>query len=97
MLESQFEKYLIGDANITSKTKAVNSRMSKARAVEEYLSESLDVIVQDDMKMYDALRRIKQNMNDGNGSYSNSLRKYYSFKNKHEFPRIVDFERKNGL
>lgn len=44
-----------------------------------------------------ALILIKQKMRDGQGNFSNALRKYYIFKNGRKFPRILDFERENRL
>lgn len=92
MIEDKFEEFLIKDSNITSKDKAVRTRLSKARAVEEMLGENLDFIVTNDDKMYNALLLINSNMNNGNGAYSNALRKYYIFKNQKEFPRISDYK-----
>lgn len=92
MIEAAFEDFLSNDVAITSKDKAVNSRMSKARAVEKILGENLDFIVNDDKKMYKALLLINRNMNNNNGAYSNALRKYYIFRNKNEFPKISEFK-----
>lgn len=92
MIEDKFEEFLIKDSNITSKDKAVRTRVSKARAVEEMLGENLDYIVADDDRMYNALLLINSNMNNSNGAYSNALRKYYIFKNQKEFPRISNYK-----
>lgn len=92
MIEDKFEEFLIKDSNITSKDKAVRTRVSKARAVEEMIGESLDYIVADDDRMYNALLLINSNMNNSNGAYSNALRKYYIFKNQKEFPRISNYK-----
>jgi len=92
MLESEFENFLIRETTISSKDKAVRTRMSKARAVEKVLCQSLDSIVVDDEKMYKALVDININMNNGNGAYSNSLRKYYTFKTGEIFPTILAYE-----
>lgn len=95
MLESKFIEYLTADTSITSKDKAVKTRMSKARAVEKTLNVSLDALVEDDMKMYQALVTINETMNNNNGAYSNSLRKYYTFKTGKEFPRLTEFYEQN--
>ncbi len=92
MIEDKFEEFLIKDSSITSKEKAVRTRLSKARAVEEMLGENLDSIVADDDKMYNSLLLINSNMNNRNGAYSNALRKYYIFKNQKEFPRISNYK-----
>lgn len=93
MIDTSFETFLINEVNITSKDKAVRTRMSKAKAVERKLEESLDYIVADDIRMYKALTKINLLMNNFNGSYSNALRKYYIFKNKKSFPQLLEFER----
>ncbi|MDD3305831.1 MAG: hypothetical protein PHO29_01875 [Acetobacterium sp.] len=95
MQESKFMDYLINDSNITSKNKAVSSRMSRARAVEKTLNLSLDEIVDDDKKMYQSLIRINEEMKNANGNYSNALRKYYTFKTGKKFPRIEEFYDEN--
>jgi hypothetical protein len=93
MIESAFEEFLSKEITITSKDKAVRTRMSKARAVEKMLGENLDSVVNNDEKMYNALLLINTNMNNKSGAYSNALRKYYLFKNgKKEFPRISSYE-----
>jgi hypothetical protein len=97
MLEAQFEKYLLDDKQITSKDKAVNTRMSKARTVEKTVGKSLDSIVLDDKLMYDTLIEINKRMRNYNGSYSNALRKYYHFRTGKVFPHLASFERENGL
>lgn len=94
MLESEFESFLVGNKTITSKDKAVKTRISKARAVERELGCSLDYIVSSDEEMLCALKKINEVMKNSSGNYSNALRKYYLFKNKHEFPHIKSYETK---
>jgi hypothetical protein len=48
MIEEQFISFLKKDNNIASKDKAVKSRLSKARRVEEQFHVNLDVVVRDD-------------------------------------------------
>jgi predicted DNA-binding ribbon-helix-helix protein len=91
MREADFERFLDADSNITSKDKAVRSRMSKARKIEQHFYMSLDAVVADDNMMYDILSRIKNELSDYNGAISNALRKYYLFVHGHEFPRLCDF------
>jgi hypothetical protein len=93
MRDAEFAKYLDADANIKSKDKAVRSRMTKARKVEQYFNVSLDSVVADDNKMFDILCRIKKELNDSNGAISNALRKYYLFANGREFPKLSDYRR----
>lgn len=97
MLESEFERFLLDDKGITSKEKAVATRMSKARAIEETLKTSLDTVVSSDTAMYHALLEVNSKMKNQNGAYSNALRKYYIFKNNKAFPQINAFERINDL
>jgi hypothetical protein len=92
--ELEFESHLLADENIISKTKAVRSRINKARMIERHFDESLDDIVQDDDMTYKALRRIKTEMKDTNGVISNALRKYYAFINNRSFPALFEYEQK---
>lgn len=91
MDEIRFEEFLTEDTGITSKYKAVKTRLSKARAVEKCLNTDMGSIVSSDYKMYKALLSINALMNNSNGAYSNALRKYYLFRNNKEFPRIVEY------
>ena len=96
MKEAEFENYLMTDASITSKTKALRSRITKARAIEKHFEQSLDNIVSCDNSMYQTLLRIKAEMKDTNGTVSNALRKYYIFVNGKQFPSLVDYEKTKG-
>lgn len=93
MRDAEFVKYLDADANITSKDKAVRSRMTKARKIEQHFNIFLDSVVADDNKVFDILCRIKKELNDSNGAISNALRKYYLFANGREFPKLSDYQR----
>lgn len=92
MREREFENYLLEDENIVSKIKAVRSRVNKARMIEKHLNISLDHIVTDDYKMYEALLKIKVDLNDTNGNFSNALRKYYHFANGVAFPTLSNYK-----
>ena len=94
MKEIEFEKYLLADKNITSKTKALRSRISKARLLERHFEKSLDEIVCCDDEMYKTLMRIKAEIKDTNGTVSNALRKYYVFANGKSFPALNDYDNK---
>lgn len=96
MRERDFEEYLLSDESIKSKTKAVNSRISKARLIERELGVDLDEIVLDDTKMYQTLLRVKRETNDQNGNNSNALRKYYEFINGNRFPTLAEYEQKEA-
>ena len=93
MRENEFENFLNADSNIISKTKAINSRMSKARMIERHFETSLDTVVNNDDKMYAVLVRIKQEMKDTNGNISNALRKYYQFANGRVFPTLGSYKK----
>lgn len=95
MREEEFAKFLINDNQINSKDKAVRSRISKARLVEERFNVNLDQIVKDDKKVYDLLIRIKEELKDNNGAIQNSVRKYYIFVNKTAFPTLSKYEKTN--
>jgi len=96
MNETLFENFLLDDEGITSKNKAVSTRMSKARAVEKNFGSLENIVVSDD-KMYRVLVAINNEMKNGNGCYSNALRKYYTFKNGRDFPHISDYAREHQL
>jgi len=55
MRELEFKKILKGNADITSKEKAVYSRVSKVLRVEKDLNVNLDSNVVDDENMYNLL------------------------------------------
>ena len=96
MREQDFERYLLSDESIKSKTKAVNSRVSKARLIERELGVDLDDVVSDDAVMYETLIGVKQETNDQNGNNSNALRKYYEFSNGNKFPTLAEYEQKEA-
>lgn len=91
MREEDFRRFLIKCDSIESKSKAVSTRVSKASAVERKIGVNLDVIVKDDELVFTLLVRIQQEMRDLNGGYQNAVRKYYTFVNGKEFPRIRNY------
>lgn len=91
MKELEFENYLLEDKGIESKIKAVRSRMSKARMIEQHFNLSLDFIVEDDNRMYEILSKIKIEMKDAHGNLSNALRKYYLFTHGTTFPTLSKY------
>ena len=91
MRELDFESFLNSDSNIISKTKAVRSRVTKAKLIERYFGTPLDFIVSNDEMMYNTLLRIKAEMKDPNGTVSNALRKYYQFVNDKMFPTLAEY------
>ncbi len=94
MREAEFQQYLERDPQISSKEKAVRTRMTKARRVEELLGRPMDQIVAEDDAMYRALLKVRSGLDSGGGRYSNALRKYYQFVRGKEFPRLRDYERR---
>lgn len=90
MMEEAFEIYLNGDPAISS-PKAVKSRMSRARKAEGLLKTSLDVVVGDDDRMYEALEELQKYENPKSNPMQNTVRKYYKFKNDRAFPRKKDY------
>lgn len=90
-----FTKFLDEQSSITSKDKAVRSRLSKAAKVERDLNVNLDEIVKDQQATYLLLLDIQNKMNEHNGVYQNAVRKYYEFKNNKKFPRLSHFQTTN--
>lgn len=93
MREAEFERFLVNSEDIQSKKKAVASRVSKALKVERDLKVNLDSVVSNDERTYQLLLQIREQMNEVNGVYQNAVRKYYSFVNGEEFPRISHYEK----
>ena len=83
--------------SINSKSKAVRSRISRAHTSEEILGTSLDIIVIDDDRMYDALVKIHDDSRENNGKIQNAVRWYYKFVNKKEFPRLNSYCRSKRI
>ena len=92
MREFEFRTYLEHAEKIYSKNKAINSRISRANIAEEILDVSLDSVVTDDNRMYEALIRIKTDSRERNGNIQNAVRWYYKFINGKEFPRLTHFK-----
>ncbi|MGE7115112.1 hypothetical protein [Lysinibacillus sp. NPDC047702] len=89
---TSFEKFLTQQNSITSKTKAVQSRVAKASKVERDLKVDLDDIVKEDQLTYELLLRIQNEMNELNGVYQNAVRKYYEYRNGKKFPQLRHFK-----
>lgn len=83
--------------DIYSKKKTVISRVAKALKVERDLKVNLDNIVGNDEETYQLLLRIRHQMNEINGVYQNSVRKYYLFANNREFPRLKLYEKEQRV
>ena len=74
--------YLKNGVDVHLTDKAINSRLSRIRAVQEAFSISLDEIVSDDLEMYKALTYLNEIESTTHQPLQNALRKYYEFKNK---------------
>lgn len=96
MKEELFEKFLLSQESISSKDKAVNSRMSKGRKIERDLNVDLETVVQDDRATYLTLLRIQKEFGDKNGAIQNVLRKYYLFTHGKNFPTLAACEKRFG-
>ena len=90
MKEQAFEIFLTNEPTITS-ARAVTSRLAKARKIESILGKDLDVIVSDDLSMYDALLTL-QGFETSHNALQNALRKYYKFTHQREFPRLKNYK-----
>ena len=87
MRETDFEVYLRCDSNITSDL-GVKSRIRHANEAEKILKTPLDVVVADDDRMYEALLELKKHETSVRGQMQNALRKYYTFCNGKDFPKM---------
>jgi hypothetical protein len=93
MREGEFLKFLSSDKAIKSKEKAVRSRVSKAKQVEDKLNINLDVLVKNDDDTYNALLRLKNDFHDQHGVLQNAVRKYYIFVNDKKFPTLKNYKK----
>ena len=91
MREAEYRSFLEDAESINSKSKAVRSRVSRAYTAEEIMGCSLDYIVTDDERMYDALVKIRADPRESNGKIQNAVRWYYKFVNKKDFPRLSSY------
>lgn len=97
MREAEFRTFMEHAESINSKSKAVRSRIRRAYTAEEILGTSLDIIVIDDDRMYDALVKIHNDSRENNGKIQNAVRWYYKFVNKKEFPRLNSYCRSKRI
>lgn len=71
----------------------ISTRKNKAKDVINIIGIDLDVIVADDEEMYKAILKLQEVDDPNHTPRQNALRKYYSFRNGKEFPRVADYER----
>lgn len=86
MQDKNFREYLEQSGQFTQKS--ITSRVAKATAAERIIGCSLDVVVSDDDKMFDALVALQPHENPKHNPMQNAVRKYYIFKNGKEFPQL---------
>ena len=90
MKELAFEIFLNSDLSIKS-PRGVKSRLSHARGAEKILGTSLDIVVSDDDKMYEAMMELRKHENSIRAQKQNAVRKYYVFCNGKEFPKTKNY------
>ena len=93
MRESEFRTYLESIDSIYSKNKAVNSRISRANTAEVIIGENLDYVVADDMRMYEALKKVALDPRGRSGNIQNAVRWYYRFCNNKDFLRMSVYKK----
>ena len=74
-------------------TNGINTRKSRAKDVVDIIGKDLDIIVADDETMYQAILELQKVDNPAHTPRQNALRKYYTFRNSKEFPRISEYEK----
>lgn len=70
----------------------IATRKRKLVEAYEYIGKDLDAVVSDDDKMYDALIKLQEVDDPAHTLRQNALRKYYTFKNGKEFPRLSKYK-----
>lgn len=93
MIEAQFREFLGNDPSITSKDKAVQSRVTKAGKAQDILGKSLNEVVANDDLMYDSLVALQAHEDPKHNPMQNAVRKYYIFKNGRAFPQLRYYKR----
>jgi len=74
--------------------KGIATRKSKANDIGKITGKDLDIIVADDELMYQTILLLQGVDDSAHTPRQNALRKYYTFINGREFPRICEYERK---
>ena len=86
MQDKLFREFLEQSEQLTQKS--IISRVARAKAAERIIGFSLDIVVGDDDKMFDALVALHPYENPKHNPMQNAVRKYYIFKNGKEFPQL---------
>lgn len=97
MRAEDFKLFMETSDSINSKSKSVKSRISRANVAEDILGVSLDYIVTDDDRMFEALNRINTDSREKNGNIQNAVRWYYKYVNGKAFPNLVSYRRSRNL
>lgn len=71
----------------------IATRKHMAKQVIDIIGKDLDVIVANDEEMYKAIIELQKVDNPKHTPRQNALRKYYTFRNGKEFPRVADYEK----
>ena len=88
MCMSEFREYLESQ-KLTQN--GIASRMAKIGKIESILGTTMDNVVSNDTRMYQALVALQEHEDPKHNPMQNVLRKYYAFKNGREFPHKNDF------
>lgn len=89
----KFKLYLQNSDSISSKSRSVTSRISKAKKAEELLNIDLDDIVSDKQLIQATLHKLKKicDQNDISRAMlyamSNAIRQYYTFRTGYRLPK----------
>lgn len=70
----------------------IATRKNKLSEAQEYIGKDLDAVVSGDDEMYDALIKLQEIDDPAHAPRQNALRKYYTFKNGKEFPRLNQYK-----
>ncbi|MGN1184539.1 MAG: hypothetical protein ACI4R7_04860 [Oliverpabstia sp.] len=73
-------------------TAGIATRKNKLNEAEEYIGKSVDAVVASDDEMYNALIKLQEIDDPAHAPRQNALRKYYTFKNGKEFPRLNKYK-----
>ena len=73
----------------------IATRKRMLQEADDYIGKSLDEVVDNDDEMYHALLKLQEVDNPAHTPRQNALRKYYTFKNGREFPRLNKYIKQN--
>ena len=70
----------------------IATRKRMLQEADDYIGKSVDEVVADDSEMNNALIKLQEVDNPAHTPRQNALRKYYTFKNGKEFPRLNKYK-----